>query len=157
MAELVFYILPTKTEEEQGFVPTKKDGDAGYDLKAAYSALIKPGDHKLIKTNITLKMPKGYYGRIAPRSGLAYKCAIDVLAGVIDVSYTGNVGVILMNHGKKDFVVERGDRIAQLIVTKILTGEKTRVVWGNPDDETERGTKGFGSSGGSAMLNNTTN
>jgi dUTP pyrophosphatase len=154
MAELVFYILPSKDGEE-GFVPTKKDGDAGYDLKAAYNALIKPNCHKLIKTNITLKMPKGYYGRIAPRSGLAYKCGIDVLAGIIDVSYRGNVAAILINHGKKDFVVERGDRIAQLIVTKILTGEKTRVVWGLPKEKTERGEKGFGSSGGSAMLNTT--
>ena len=150
MSELIFYMLPSE-DGKTGYVPTKKKEDAGYDLKSAYDVVVEAGKQKLIKTNITVGMPNGYYGRIAPRSGLAYKCCINVHAGVTDFSYTGNIGIILFNHGDKNFIVKRGDRIAQLIVTKYLTGEKTKIIWGTPE-ETERGSAGYGSTGGSAML-----
>ena len=89
---------------------------AGYDLYAAEDAVVVCGSRKLIKTNISMEITPGYYGRIAPRSGLAYKSGIDVLAGVIDSDYRGDIGVILYNTDKNiDFEVKKGDRIAQII------------------------------------------
>lgn len=90
--------------------------NAGYDLYAAEAAVIPPLTRKLIKTNIAIQLPEKTYGRIAPRSGLAYKSGIDVMAGVIDRNYRDDVGVILFNTGTEDFIVKIGDRIAQLIV-----------------------------------------
>ena len=89
---------------------------AGYDLYAAEDVTIDCGTRKLVKTNISMAITTGYYGRIAPRSGLAYKNGIDVLAGVIDSDYRGDIGVILYNTDKDiDFIVKKGDRIAQII------------------------------------------
>ena len=89
---------------------------AGYDLYAAEDTTIVCGTRKLVKTNISMAITTGYYGRIAPRSGLAYKNGIDVLAGVIDSDYRGDIGVILYNTDKDiDFIVKKGDRIAQII------------------------------------------
>lgn len=90
--------------------------NAGYDLYAAEAAIVPPLTRKLIKTNIAIQLPENTYGRIAPRSGLAYKAGIDVLAGVIDRNYRDDVGVILLNTGDKDFIVNVGDRIAQIII-----------------------------------------
>lgn len=97
-----------------------------------------------IKTDIATAIPSGYYGRVAPRSGLAWKNSIDVGAGVIDEDYRGNVGVILFNHSDVDFKVARGDRIAQLLLEKIITPE---VVVVDELVDTERGDGGFGSTG----------
>ena len=86
----------------------------------------------------------GTYGRIAPRSGLAWKKHIDVGAGVIDADYRGNVGVVLFNHGAEDLEVKVGDRVAQLILEKIAYAEVEEVA---ELPETVRGAGGFGSSG----------
>ena len=87
-----------KLLSEAAKTPTKGTNQAaGYDLYAAQNAEIDPLKRALIKTNISIAIPKGYYGRIAPRSGLAYKNGIDVMAGVIDSDYRGDVGVILYN------------------------------------------------------------
>lgn len=91
---------------------------AGYDLYSAESGQISSGQRALVKTNISVAIPNGYYGRIAPRSGLAYKHGIDTLAGVIDSDYRGDVGVILLNTGSEPFSYSKGDRIAQLIIEK---------------------------------------
>ncbi len=92
---------------------------AGYDLYAAEEVLVNTMGRKLVKTNISISIPEGYYGRIAPRSGLAYKNGIDVLAGVIDSDYRGDIGVILFNTDHNlDFEVNVGDRIAQIIIEK---------------------------------------
>jgi dUTP pyrophosphatase len=117
---------------------------AGYDLYAAEDALVNKGCRKLIKTNISMEIFPGYYGRIAPRSGLAYKNGIDVLAGVIDSSYRGEWKVILHNTSTTYFHFEIGDRVAQAIPEKISTEEFTFVERLN---ETERGAGGFGSTG----------
>ena len=77
------------------------------------------GGKAIAKTDLAMKIPSTCYGRIAPRSGLAWKKHIDVGAGVIDADYRGNVGVVLFNHGKDDLVVKRGDRVAQLVLEKI--------------------------------------
>ncbi len=96
-----------------------------------------------VKTDISVAIPHGCYGRVAPRSGLAWKHFIDVGAGVIDEDYRGNVCVILFNFSDKQFVVKSGDRIAQLICEQIADTEllETKL------DETQRSDAGFGSTG----------
>lgn len=119
--------------------------DAGADLCSIENYKIKPLERKAISTGISVKIPDGYYGRIAPRSGLAYKNGIDVLAGVIDSDYTGEIKVILFNTDKeKSFEINKGDRIAQLIIEDHFNFDFEVV-----DElvDTERGDKGFGSSG----------
>lgn len=92
---------------------------AGYDLYSAEDGSVAPGQRVLVKTNVSVAIPNGYYGRIAPRSGLAYKHGIDTLAGVIDSDYRGDVGVILLNtDSTNSFSYSKGDRIAQLIIEK---------------------------------------
>ena len=118
---------------------------AGYDLYAAEEVLVNTMGRKLVKTNISSSIPEGYYGRIAPRSGLAYKNGIDVLAGVIDSDYRGDIGVILLNTDHNlDFEVNVGDRIAQIIIEKCHS-----VNWETVEtlDATVRSEGGFGSSG----------
>jgi dUTP pyrophosphatase len=118
---------------------------AGYDLYAAEEVLVNTMGRKLVKTNISIAIPEGYYGRIAPRSGLAYKNGIDVLAGVIDSDYRGDIGVILLNTDHNlDFEVNVGDRIAQIIIEKCHS-----VNWETVEtlDATVRSEGGFGSSG----------
>lgn len=88
---------------------------AGYDLCSTEEYTLKPLERKLFKTGITMAIPYGLYGRVAPRSGLAYKDGIDVMAGVIDCDYRGDVGVILINLGSVDKQIKVGDKIAQII------------------------------------------
>jgi dUTP pyrophosphatase len=135
-----------------------KDGDAGYDLYAVTREKIGPMERKLIHIGIALEIPDGYYGRIAPRSGLAVRKGIDVMAGVIDSSYRGEVMVLLSNFNplvedhafggmfgsSNDFIVNPGDRIAQLIIEKCH-----RVEWDLKEElsDSDRGEGGFGSTG----------
>jgi dUTP pyrophosphatase len=119
--------------------------DAGYDLYAAEYGSTPPLSRLLVKTDIAVAIPEGFYGRVAPRSGLAYKNGIDVLAGVIDATYRGNIGVILYNTSKEThFEFKAGDRIAQLIIEKCYIAEWEEVLVLEPS---VRGQKGFGSSG----------
>jgi len=124
-------------------------GSAGYDLYSIEEYDFDPSTRLLIKTGIALKIPEGYYGRIAPRSSMAWKKHTDILAGVIDSDYRGEIGVCLSNLSPiNGFTIKRGDRIAQLIITKIETPELIEV--SNEDFhsvETERGAGGFGSTG----------
>ncbi|XP_043536113.1 deoxyuridine 5'-triphosphate nucleotidohydrolase, mitochondrial-like isoform X1 [Chiloscyllium plagiosum] len=117
---------------------------AGFDLYSAYDYVIPAQDKAVVKTDIQIAVPHGFYGRVAPRSGLAAKHFIDVGAGVIDEDYRGNVGVVLFNFGKEDFEVKKGDRIAQLICERICYPELEEL---KSLDETERGAGGFGSTG----------
>jgi dUTP pyrophosphatase len=138
-------MLFVKTLSENATLPVRATpGAAGYDLASAEYVNIPPRGHKLIKTDLAIAVPENTYGRIAPRSGLAYKYALDVLAGVIDADYRGNVGVILFNHSDQIFMVQKGDRIAQLILEKIETPEITQV---ENLPESVRGQGGFGSTG----------
>ena len=98
----------------------------------------------LVKTDLSIAVPEGTYGRIAPRSSLAWKNSIHVGAGVIDGDYRGTVGVVLFNLSTQDFFVMKGDRIAQLILEKILIAEVEEV---DELDITSRGSGGFGSTG----------
>tara|TARA_B100001093_G_scaffold407299_1_gene395920 strand:- start:1059 stop:1493 length:435 start_codon:yes stop_codon:yes gene_type:complete len=121
-------------------------GAAGYDLYAANPEpiVVRHSQRALIPTGIQVVLPPGTYGRIAPRSGLAVKKGISVGAGVVDIDYTGDVGILIFNHGSEEFTVTAGDRIAQLILERIVTPE---VVELDHVSETRRGCGGFGSTG----------
>ena len=117
---------------------------AGYDLYSAYDYIVPSQGKVMAKTDLSVRVPDGTYGRVAPRSGLAAKHHIDVGAGVVDQDYTGNLGVVLFNHDAKDFEIKKGDRIAQLICEKIEYPDIEEVPSLN---STERGSGGFGSTG----------
>jgi len=138
--------INVKKLSENATIPTQGTSfAAGYDLYAAEDAVVVCGTRKLIKTNISMEITPGYYGRIAPRSGLAYKNGIDVLAGVIDSDYRGDIGVILYNTDKNiDFTVKKGDRIAQIIFEACYTATLNNV---DNLDNTLRQAVGFGSTG----------
>jgi dUTP pyrophosphatase len=138
--------INVKKLSENATIPTQGTRfAAGYDLYAAEDAVVVCGTRKLIKTNISMEITPGYYGRIAPRSGLAYKNGIDVLAGVIDSDYRGDIGVILYNTDKNiDFNVKKGDRIAQIIFEACYIATLNNV---DNLDNTLRQTGGFGSTG----------
>jgi len=126
-------------------IPTRGSEFAvGLDLQAADDAVLEPGERKLIKTGFAVQLPDGHYGRVAPRSGLAYKHGIDVLAGVIDIDYRGDVGVILINTSQNTFTVNKGDKIAQLIVEACSYPDVKEV---DELPETVRGQGGYGSTG----------
>ncbi|KAA0164428.1 hypothetical protein FNF31_02352 [Cafeteria roenbergensis] len=120
---------------------------AGYDLSAAHDGTIPARGKALIKTDLAVAIPEGCYGRVAPRSGLAWKHSIDVGAGVIDADYRGNVGVILFNLSDTAFDVKAGDRIAQLVLERIATPDVVEV---DDLEASDRGAGGFGSTGGFA-------
>lgn len=138
--------LEVKKLVPEAVLPSRAtEGSVGYDLCSIEDDVIMPnGGKACIATGIAVGIPAGYYGRIAPRSGLAVKFGIDVGAGVIDPDYTGEVRVVLFNHGKEELYVQKGYRIAQLILEKVLTPEVVEV---NELSQTERGDGGFGSSG----------
>lgn len=121
---------------------------AGMDLRANIDApvLIKPLDRKLIPTGLHIALPEGYEAQIRPRSGLAIKKGITVIntPGTIDPDYTGDVGVILVNISNEDFVVQPGDRIAQMVINKF---EQAKFEVVEELDETKRGEGGFGHTG----------
>lgn len=121
-------------------------GDAGYDLCAAHKAVVPARGKCIVKTDLALQPPEGHYGRIAPRSGLAWKSSIDVGGGVIDRGYQGNVGIILFNHSDVDFHVEQDDKIAQYICEKISLPEVREVQSVTDFNQIDaRGGGGFGS------------
>ena len=121
---------------------------AGMDLRANISDKInlKPLERKLIKTGIFIELPIGYEAQVRPRSGLAFKKGITVLnpPGTIDADYRGEVGVILVNLSSKEFVVEDGERIAQIVISKHEQAQWLEVEF---LDCSERGSGGFGSTG----------
>ena len=124
-------------------------GAAGLDLVAALpegrAIVIEPGARDLVPTGLALALPEGYEAQVRPRSGLALRHGVTVLnsPGTVDADYRGEVGVILVNHGAAPFRVERGTRIAQLVLARV-----ERLAWVEaPLDDTARGDRGFGSTG----------
>ncbi|KAF9057433.1 dUTPase-like protein [Panaeolus papilionaceus] len=143
--------LLIKRLSEKATLPTRGSAlAAGYDLYSAEKKVIPAGGKALVDTQISIAVPPGTYGRVAPRSGLASKFMIATGAGVIDADYRGVVFVLLFNHSDKDFEVQEGDRIAQLIIERIYTPEVQEV---DDLEETVRGAGGFGSTGGHVLLN----
>jgi dUTP pyrophosphatase len=117
-------------------------GAAGYDLRAVEATVVRAGERKVIPTGFAWSIPDEFAGQIWPRSGIANKFGIDVLAGLIDPDYNGEVKVILINHGDQDFQIEAGDRVAQMMLTLFARSRISEV----PQlAETERGADGFGS------------
>ena len=127
-------------------VPTRgSDCAVGYDLYSSEDAVVpNQAGRALVGTGITVVLPPGVYGRVAPRSGLAVKHCINVGAGVIDPDYTGEIKVVLFNHGSNDFEIKKGDRIAQLVLERCETPPIEEI---NIVEDTERGSGGFGSTG----------
>lgn len=123
-------------------------GSAGMDIQAAIDKpiIVKPGERILIPTGFKVEIPENFEIQVRPRSGLAIKHGISVLnsPGTIDSDYRGEIGVILINLSKDKFVISSGDRIAQLVVCK---HEQPKIVLSNSLSETQRGDKGFGSTG----------
>lgn len=121
---------------------------AGFDLRANLeeSVTLKAGDRMLIRTGLFIALEPGYEAQVRPRSGLALKKGITVLnaPGTVDADYRGEVGVILYNTSKEDFIIEPGERIAQMIIAKYeqISWEQVEVL-----DETERGDGGYGHTG----------
>jgi dUTP pyrophosphatase len=119
-------------------------GSSGLDLCASRDSILAAGDFDLIPTGIALEIPRGYEGEVRARSGLASKFGIGVLnsPGTIDSDYRGEVKVILFNFSKEDFEIKKGNRIAQLVFTKV---EKVELVETNELNTTKRENGGFGS------------
>jgi len=136
MAEDAKDLLPVKAHED----------DAAFDIKSRTHLEIPPHKSALVPTGLFLELPEGFEAQIRPRSGLALKHGITVLntPGTIDAGYRGEVGVILINHGDTTFTIERGDRIAQMVIQEL---PQVRLVAVNALSDSERGTGGFGSTG----------
>jgi dUTP pyrophosphatase len=121
-------------------------GDAGLDLFASEQAELAPGQTRLVRTGISIELPEHTEAQVRPRSGLALKHAITVLnsPGTVDAGYRGEVGVILINHGHERFVVEKGMKIAQMLIKPVITVD---VQEADELSATRRGDGGFGSTG----------
>lgn len=136
--------------EDLDFPHYATDQSAGMDLRAAVPTdepvVLEPGGRALVPTGLQIALPTGYEGQVRPRSGLAARSGVTVLnsPGTIDADYRGEVKVILVNLGREPFTIERGERIAQLVVARHVTVE-----WQPADDlaETLRGGGGFGHTG----------
>ncbi len=121
-------------------------GDAGMDLRSAEALVVEPGKRALVHTGLVMILPEGYEGQVRPRSGLALRHGITVLntPGTIDTGYRGELGVILANFGDAPFVVQKGDKIAQLVIASFTQAEIAET---DAIDSTARGVGGFGSTG----------
>jgi len=122
-------------------------GDAGLDLRASESVVINPHERRLVSTGLAIAIPEGYAGFVQPRSGLALKLGLSIAntPGLIDAHYRGELRIIAVNlDAHEPIAIERGERIAQLVIQKVPVVELVEV---DELDETDRGTGGFGSSG----------
>jgi dUTP pyrophosphatase len=145
-ASVKITILPGN--EDIGIPQKITDLASGFDLRAAVTerVTLQPGERVLVPTGFAMAMPDNLEAQVRPRSGLAYKKGITTLnaPGTIDADYRGEVGVILINHGTEPFIVERGDRIAQLVFQWV---PRVQFVQVESLDDTERGSGGFGHTG----------
>jgi deoxyuridine 5'-triphosphate nucleotidohydrolase len=117
---------------------------AGLDICAIEDLTIQPGERVLARTGLAVAIPEGYYGRLAPRSGLATQKGLDTLAGVIDADYRGEIRCLLYNAGDEAIHLPAQSKVCQLIIEKIVT---PTAVWADEISDTDRGTGGFGSTG----------
>lgn len=129
------------------YIPTRAHpGDAGLDLKAAENALLFPGDRQAVDTGVSMEIPEGYVGLVCARSGNAARRGLGMVngVGVVDSGYRGPINAILINHGRDNVTISRGDRIAQLLIVPIETPSVEIV---DRLSDSERGTGGLGSTG----------
>lgn len=148
MSEVKVKLMPLEHAVGLQLPTYATEKSAGMDLTAALEEALEiaPGDRALVPTGLSISLPEGHEAQIRPRSGLAVKHGVTVLntPGTIDADYRGEIKVILINHGKEPFTIERGMRIAQMVVEKF-----EHVEWDVVEslEETERGEGGFGSTG----------
>lgn len=141
------YTLKVKLIDKEAKLPYRaNEGDAGLDIFSVEEKIIKPGETGLIRTGLQIELPKGTEAQIRPRSGLALKHAVTVLnsPGTIDEGYRGEIKIILINHGREDFTVEKHMRIAQMIIAPVL---QVKMEQADSLSGSERDLGGFGSSG----------
>ncbi len=137
--------LKFKSLDPRAILPTRGSAAAaGLDIHAIEDLEIKPGERLLARTGLAVAIPEGYYGRIAPRSGLSTRIGLDTLAGVIDADYRGEILCLLFNLGKETIQLPSGSKICQLIIEQIITPVPA---WADEISETDRGSGGFGSTG----------
>ena len=131
-------------------------GSAGWDLEACLAAPLElpPGEWRAVPTGLILEIPPGFEGVIRPRSGLAFRHGVGVInsPGTIDSDYRGEVRILLMNWGREPFLVNHGERVAQIVFQAVPT---VAVTWGVVNPETARGTGGFGHTGTGAAKETT--
>jgi len=130
------------------FPAYESEGSSGMDIRAGVvePVTLQPGEIVLIPTGLAISIPRGYEAQIRPRSGLALRNGIGLVnsPGTIDSDYRGEVGIILINWGSKPFVIRRGDRIAQMVISKVYSADIVEV---EDFAQTQRGEGGFGHSG----------
>lgn len=137
--------LCVKRLVQDATLPTRgSSGAVGYDLYSIDEVVVSPSQRALVGTGVAVILPMNVYGRVAPRSGLAVKHGIQVGAGVVDPDYRGEIKVVIFNQGDRDFVIKKGDRIAQLVLERCETPDVREI---ESLDETDRGSGGFGSTG----------
>lgn len=137
--------LKVKLLTNNAKLPTRgTEGSAGYDLYAAYDKEIKAWGIAMVETDIAVEIDPGYAGKIMSRSGVVRKWGLTAEAGLIDSDYRGPVGIILANHSNGDLRVDKGDRIAQMVLIKITTPPVVQI---SKSSATLRGSDGFGSTG----------
>lgn len=141
------YSVKVKLMNKESILPCyANQGDAGLDLFSVEEKVIYPGQTALIHTGIAIELPEGTEAQIRPRSGLALNHSVTLLnsPGTIDSGYRGEIKIIVINHGKKEFFIEKRMKIAQMVVKPILTVNLIEV---DELEQSHRGNKGFGSSG----------
>jgi len=140
-------VLITRSDPSLSLPAYAKPGDAGADLCSSEDLVIAPGDRALVSTGLSIALPDGFAAFVHPRSGLAIKSGIGIVnaPGTIDSGYRGEIKVIVINHDRTEsFVIQRGDRIAQLVIQRV---ENAQFVGVEVLPESARGAGGFGSTG----------
>lgn len=136
--------IQVKRLSDSAIMPRKGTiGSAGYDLYASTECCVPAKGKAIVKTDIAMAIPYGYYGRVAPRSSMAMKHT-DIGAGVIDSDYRGEIGIVLFNHSDSDLHIKMHDRVAQILIEKLGMGLLVEV---DELDTTLRGGDGYGSTG----------
>jgi len=138
-------VLRFKQLDPKAILPVRGSSfAAGLDISSIEDVIVEPRQRAIARTGLAVAIPHGFYGRVAPRSGLAAKQGLDVLAGVIDSDYRGELCCVLYNTSDTAIQLSAGSKICQLIIEKIITPQ---AAWANDLDETARGAGGFGSTG----------
>ncbi|MCK4650354.1 dUTP diphosphatase [Candidatus Pacearchaeota archaeon] len=137
--------VKVKRLKENAIIPRyAHKGDAGMDLFSAGNYIVPAGKRQLVSTGIAMELPEGYFASIRGKSGLAYKKGISILGGVIEYTYRGEYGVIVLNTGDEDFEDKAGDQVAQIVITPVATAEVEEI---EELSETVRGDGAWGSTG----------
>jgi dUTP pyrophosphatase len=137
--------VKVKKLKENAILPVyAHEGDAALDLCSTENYVVKAGKRQLVSTGVSMELPKGYFASIRGRSGLALKKGIAILGGVIEYTYRGEYGVIILNTGEEDFVIKSGDRVAQVVIQPVASAEIEEV---EELSVTVRGEGNFGSTG----------